>query len=56
MHPLVARCRFGLGLLYTRTGQREPAGIELAEARRLFRSMAMEFWLARVESALDGSP
>jgi tetratricopeptide (TPR) repeat protein len=55
MHPLVARCRLGLGILYARTGQRERAGIELAAARRLFSGMAMELWLARVEVALVGS-
>jgi hypothetical protein len=42
--------------VYARAGQRERAGIELAAAGRLFGGMAMAFWLARAECALDRSP
>jgi len=41
------------GILYARAGQRERAGIELDAAGRLFGGMAMEFWLDRVEGALQ---
>ncbi len=52
MRPLVARCRLGLGTLYAKTGQREPARAELAAAIELHRAMEMTFWLPQAEAAL----
>jgi tetratricopeptide (TPR) repeat protein len=51
MQPLAARCRLGLGELYSRTGEPEKATTELTGAARLFRSMDMTFWLDRAENA-----
>jgi hypothetical protein len=56
MQPLVARRRLGLGILHAQAGQRERAKIELDLAGRLFRDMAMNPWLVRVEGTLDASP
>lgn len=56
MQPLVARCRLGLGVLHAKAGEHEQAETELAAARRLFRSMGMDVWLARAEDALSSSP
>jgi hypothetical protein len=54
--PLVARCRLGLGVLHARAGESAQARTELAAAGHLFSGMAMGFWWARVEAALDGVP
>jgi hypothetical protein len=55
MRPLVARCRLGLGILMARVGQREPAAVEFAAARRHFGEMAMDLSVVQVDAALDGS-
>jgi tetratricopeptide (TPR) repeat protein len=52
MRPLQAHCHLGLGTLYARVGQREPARAELSTAVALYRSMDMTFWLPQVEAAL----
>jgi tetratricopeptide (TPR) repeat protein len=52
MRPLVAHCHLGLGTLYAKTSQREPARAELATAIDLYRTMDMTFWLPEVEAAL----
>ena len=52
MRPLVAHCRFGLGKLHAKTGQREKAKEHLATATTLYREMCTTFWLAGAESAL----
>jgi class 3 adenylate cyclase/tetratricopeptide (TPR) repeat protein len=52
MRPLQAHCHCGLGILYARLGQREPAHAELATAFELYRTMAMPFWLRQAEAAL----
>ena len=52
MRPLQAHCHLGLGTLYTRTGQREPARAELSMAAGLYRAMDMHFWLPQAEAAL----
>jgi tetratricopeptide (TPR) repeat protein len=52
MRPLVAHCHLGLGTLYAKTGQREPAHIELVAAIEMYRAMAMTFWLPQAEAAL----
>ena len=56
MQPLVARCRLGLGILQAKMGKREQADTELAEARRLFRSLGMDAQPARAEEASNSSP
>jgi tetratricopeptide (TPR) repeat protein len=52
MRPLVAHCHLGLGTLYARTGQREPARAELSTAIAMYRAMEMTFWLPLAEVAL----
>jgi class 3 adenylate cyclase/tetratricopeptide (TPR) repeat protein len=52
MRPLQAHCHRGLGTLYARLGQREPARIELSTAIEMYTSMAMTFWLPQTEAAL----
>ena len=45
MRPLVAHCHLGLGKLYGRTGQREPAQEHLTNATTMYREMGMTYWL-----------
>jgi class 3 adenylate cyclase/tetratricopeptide (TPR) repeat protein len=52
MRPLVAHCHLGLGKLYRRTGQREPAQAHLTTATTLYREMGMTFWLEQAESEM----
>jgi class 3 adenylate cyclase/tetratricopeptide (TPR) repeat protein len=52
MHPLVAHCHRGFGMLYTRTGQREQARTALAAAIEMYCAMDMTFWLPQTEAAL----
>ena len=51
MRPLVAHCRFGLGTLYGRTGDRARAQEHLTAATRMYREMDMPFWLEKSEVA-----
>jgi tetratricopeptide (TPR) repeat protein len=52
MRPLQAHCHFGLGTLYSKTGQAEQARIALSRAIELYRAMDMTFWLPQAEAAL----
>jgi class 3 adenylate cyclase/tetratricopeptide (TPR) repeat protein len=52
MRPLQAHCHRGLGKLYADIGRRTEARAELSAAVRLYRSMAMTFWLPQAEAAL----
>jgi hypothetical protein len=52
MRPLQAHCHLGLGTLYARINQREPARAELSAAVDLYRAMDMTFWLPQAEAAL----
>jgi hypothetical protein len=52
MRPLQAHCHLGLGTLYAKIGQREPARTELSAAIDLYRAMDMTFWLPQAEAAL----
>jgi tetratricopeptide (TPR) repeat protein len=52
MRPLQAHCHFGVSTLYTKTGRREQAHVELASAIALYRAMDMTFWLPQAEAAL----
>ena len=52
MRPLVARCHFGLGALYSGTARGDQARAELGQAAELFRSMGMTLFLSRAEAAL----
>jgi tetratricopeptide (TPR) repeat protein len=52
MRPLQAHCHLGLGMLYTKAGQREQACAELSAAIELYRAMDMTFWLSQAEAAL----
>jgi class 3 adenylate cyclase/tetratricopeptide (TPR) repeat protein len=52
MRPLQAHCHRGLGSLYAKIGQWEPARAELAAAIALYRAMDMALWLPPAEAAL----
>ena len=52
MRPLVAHCHLGLGTLYAKIDQREPARAELSAAITLYRAMEMTFWLPQAEAML----
>jgi hypothetical protein len=52
MRPLQAHCHRGLGTLYLKTAQREPARAALSAAIALYRAMDMTFWLPQTEAAL----
>jgi tetratricopeptide (TPR) repeat protein len=52
MRPLVAHCHLGLGTLYRRLGQLEPARARLATAMTLYRTLDMTLWLPQAETAL----
>jgi tetratricopeptide (TPR) repeat protein len=52
MRPLMAHCHHGLGMLYGKLGQQEPARRELSTAIALYSAMAMTFWLPQVEAVL----
>jgi class 3 adenylate cyclase/tetratricopeptide (TPR) repeat protein len=52
MRPLQAHCHLGLGTLYAKIDQREPARTELSAAIDLYRAMDMTFWLPQAEAAL----
>jgi tetratricopeptide (TPR) repeat protein len=52
MRPLQAHCHLGLGTLYAKIGQREPARAELSAATDLYRAMEMTFWLPQAEATL----
>jgi hypothetical protein len=52
MRPLQAHCHWGLGTLFLKTAQREPARAALSVAIALYRAMDMTFWLPQAEAAL----
>ena len=52
MRPLVAHCHLGLGTLYAKIGQPEPARATLSTAMALYRAMAMTFWLPQAAAVL----
>ena len=52
MRPLVAHCHYGLGTLYSATGQREQARTALSTAIEMYQAMEMTFWLPQTEAAL----
>lgn len=52
MRPLLARCHYGLGILYTQIGRPEQARAELSVAIELYRTMEMTFWLPQAEATL----
>jgi len=52
MRPLQAHCHLGLGTLYRKTDQPEPARAELTTAVALYRAMDMTFWLPETAAVL----
>jgi tetratricopeptide (TPR) repeat protein len=52
MRPLQAHCHLGLGTLYVKLGQLEPARAPLSAAIDLYLAMDMTFWLPQAEAAL----
>ena len=54
MRPLVAHCHFGLGKLYSRTGDGAKAEEHLSTATTMYREMGMDFWLEKAEAAAAG--
>jgi tetratricopeptide (TPR) repeat protein len=53
MRPLVAQCRFSLGKLHGRAGDRRAAVDHLTAAIRLFRAMDIRFWIEEAEAELQ---
>jgi class 3 adenylate cyclase/tetratricopeptide (TPR) repeat protein len=53
MRPLVAQCRFGLGQLHGRAGDRRAAVEHLTAAMSLFRAMGIRFSLEKAEVELQ---
>jgi tetratricopeptide (TPR) repeat protein len=51
MRPLVGHCHLALGSLYLDAAEHARARAELAQAKELYRSTQMHFWLDRAESA-----
>jgi hypothetical protein len=52
LRPLVARCHFGLGRIFRRTGSLSRAGEHLAAAAPMFREMEMTYWLEQAEAEM----
>jgi len=52
LRPLVARCHFGLGKLYRRTGKDEQAREHLTTATTMCREMGMTYWLEQAEAEM----
>jgi tetratricopeptide (TPR) repeat protein len=52
MRPLQAHCHLGLGMLYAKTDQREPARANLSTAIAMYRAMDMAFRLPQADVAL----
>jgi tetratricopeptide (TPR) repeat protein len=52
MRPLVAHCRFSLGTLYRRAGDRR-ATEHLTTAMSLFHEMGMRFWFEKAEAEMQ---
>ena len=52
LRPLLAHCHLGLGKLYRRTGEREPAREHLITATTMYREMEMRFYLEQAEQEL----
>ncbi len=49
MRPLIARCRLSLGRLFARSGDRDRAAVELADASRRFAQLGMSYWRRQAE-------
>jgi hypothetical protein len=52
IRPLQAHCHLGLGILYAKLCQQEPARTALSAAITLYCAMDMTFWLPQTEAAL----
>jgi class 3 adenylate cyclase/tetratricopeptide (TPR) repeat protein len=52
MAPLAARCHAGLAIVYTRMSRHDAAENHLAQARTMFKSMGMRFFLERLQDAM----
>jgi tetratricopeptide (TPR) repeat protein len=52
MHPLLAHCHLGGGMLYARIDHREGARTHLSKALALYCTLEMTFWLPQVEGVL----
>ena len=52
MRPLVAHCHLGLGQLFRRAGESEPACDHLGTAATMYCEMGMSFWLEQAEAEI----
>ena len=52
MHPLLAHCHLGCGMLYACIDHREEARHHLSKALDLYGTLEMTFWLPQVEGVL----
>ena len=53
MRPLVAHCHLGLGILHTRTGEKEQAERHVDTAAVMYRDMDKPFWRQQAEAELS---
>ena len=53
MRPLVAHCHLGLGKLYRRTGRAQEAQERITTATKMYREMAMRWWLDQAEAEMS---
>jgi class 3 adenylate cyclase/tetratricopeptide (TPR) repeat protein len=55
MAPLAARCHAGLAVVYREQAQRDAEEAHIAQAREMYKSMGMRFWLENLETAATES-
>jgi hypothetical protein len=49
MAPLVAHCHLGLGRCYAQHGRSRESRDELFAARKMYRAMAMPYWIEQTD-------
>jgi MalT-like TPR region len=52
MRPLLGRCHYGLGNLYSEMNRTAETRTELSAAIEVFRTLAMPYWLSQATAAL----
>ena len=52
LHPLIAHCHLGLGVLFRRAGTRQEAREHLTTAATMFGEMDMRYWLEQADAEL----
>jgi Flp pilus assembly protein TadD len=52
IRPMAAHCHVGLGKLYRRTGRTEEAQVRITTATKMYRELAMRWWLDQAEAEM----